>query len=67
MATRKNRQYVQCTNCGHIYQTRKLNIDSIYIDHICPQCGAGRGLNIGNDILDKYMYYDVTKDKRYYD
>lgn len=66
MATGKSKQYVQCTTCGHVYQTKKLNIETIYINHECPKCKGPHGLNIGHDILDKYLYYDVTKDERYY-
>lgn len=66
MVTRKKKYYAQCMVCGHIYQTEKLNIEIMYIDHQCPKCGAVRGLNVGSDILDKFLYYDVIKDERYY-
>lgn len=60
--------YVQCTQCGYIYQIKfKLNSEDIYTDSKCPVCCNKRALSIGKDLLlDKYELYDPYLDDRYY-
>ena len=64
-----NREYVQCCNCGHIYEQQvQCNDDDLYIDGIkCEKCRQEvKHLRCGEDLLDIYIYYDVTKDPRMY-
>lgn len=59
--------YLQCTNCGNIYKVdQAFSTESLYIDSLCKCCGNKKALNLGEDENDIYIYYDVTKDERYY-
>lgn len=60
---------VQCQQCGTIFQVDERNnyLERIYIHTVCPCCKhEGNMLNIGKDILDKFTYYNVVMDERYY-
>lgn len=60
---------VQCQKCGTIFQVDEQNnyIEHLYIQAKCPCCEhENYMLNIGKDILDKYTYYNVVMDERYY-
>lgn len=60
---------VQCQKCGTIFQVDDQNnyIEYLYIQAKCPCCEhENYMLNIGKDILDKYTYYNVVMDERYY-
>ena len=60
---------VQCQKCGTIFQVDEQNnyIEYLYIKAKCPCCEhENYMLNIGKDILDKYTYYNVVMDERYY-
>lgn len=61
---------VQCQQCGTIFQVdeeSKQSIEEIYIYAECPCCKyEGNMLNIGKDILEKYTFYNVVMDERYY-
>lgn len=60
---------VQCQKCGTIFQVDEQNnyIEYLYIQAKCPCCDhENYMLNIGKDILDKYTYYNVVMDERYY-
>lgn len=60
---------VQCQKCGTIFQVDEQNnyIEYLYIQARCPCCEhENYMLNIGKDILDKYTYYNVVMDERYY-
>lgn len=61
---------VQCQQCGTIFQVdeeSKESIEEIYIYAECPCCEyEGNMLNIGKDIIEKYTFYNVVMDKRYY-
>lgn len=60
---------VQCQKCGTIFQVDEPNnyIEYLYIQARCPCCEhENYMLNIGKDILDKYTYYNVVMDERYY-
>ena len=61
--------WVQCTNCGRVYKALvpdKTTIDDMYIIDDCPTCGVVTTLNLGEDEDDKYLYYNVNLDDRYY-
>lgn len=60
---------VQCQQCGTIFQVdeRDNYLERVYINTTCPCCSHEENmLNIGKDILDKYLYYNVVMDERYY-
>lgn len=60
---------VQCQKCGTIFQVNDQHnyIEYLYIQAKCPCCEhENYMLNIGKDILDKYTYYNVVMDERYY-
>lgn len=63
----KDRTYVQCQYCGHIYQiASKVSIEKSIIRCECPKCGDMTGLNLGDKEEDIYYFYDPTLDERYY-
>ena len=63
----KERTYVQCQYCGHIYQiAAKVSIEESIIESECPKCGDMTGLNLGDKEEDIYYFYDPTLDERYF-
>ena len=59
--------YIQCQTCGEIYKIpRKVEIDTLYVDTHCPNCGVTTGLNLGDKEEDLYFYYNANLDYRYY-
>ena len=59
--------YVQCMDCGHIYIVHKeISIEKSIVHMECPGCGCDVGLNVGDDPLDVYTFYDPYLDERYY-
>lgn len=63
----KDRTYVQCQYCGHIYQiASKISVEESIIECECPKCGDMTGLNLGDKEEDIYYFYDPTLDERYY-
>jgi hypothetical protein len=38
----------------------------MYVAADCPHCGITTGLNLGDKEEDKYLYYNVVMDERYY-
>lgn len=59
--------YLQCCNCGEIFRVkRKYKDEALYIKSLCSRCGNRKALNLGEDKSDIYLYYDVTKDDRYF-
>ena len=59
--------YIQCQDCGEIYEVSyEVEIDKLYIIANCPNCGIAKGLNLGGNKEDKYYFYDVVMDGRYY-
>ena len=59
--------WMQCQTCGAIYQVRQeIPIDKMYVGADCPHCGVTTGLNLGDKEEDKYLYYNVVMDERYY-
>ena len=62
-----NITYIQCQECGQIYEVPyTVEIDELYVVAACPSCGIAKGLNLGNKKEDVYIYYDHTKDPRWY-
>ena len=69
MGAREKSQY-QCMNCGHlrwIEDPPDIDEDKLYIKMKCEYCKQTLNhLWVGTEPGDKYLYYDVTKDPRYY-
>lgn len=64
------KSHYQCMKCGHLYWIEDPpNIDEneLYIKIKCEHCKhTTNHLWVGNKPEDLYLYYDVTKDPRYY-
>ena len=59
--------WVQCQNCGHIYQVaNKTSIGRSMIKSVCPKCDYDVGLNCGDDIEDIYYFINPNLDERYF-
>ena len=59
--------WIQCSQCGQVYWIEEeVPIDKLYITSYCPRCDGIRGLNCGSDKNNIYLYYDNTKDPRWY-
>jgi hypothetical protein len=60
--------YFQCTKCGAIhYIEYPYKAEELYSSLWCEECEKdSRHLWVGNDICDKYLYYDITMDERYF-
>ena len=64
-----SREYVQCCNCGHIYEQQvQCNDDDLYIDGIkCEKCRQEvKHLRCGENPSEIYIYYDSVLDERFY-
>ena len=67
MNTEKDKAFIQCLNCGHIYVIeRKISIEVSIVGCECPRCEWYKGLNCGNKKEDIYYFYDSSLDERYY-
>lgn len=60
--------YFQCTKCGQIhYIEYPYNIEELYSTIWCEECeDETPQLWIGDNVEDKYLYYDVTMDEKYF-
>ena len=59
--------YIQCQDCGRIYEIPyEVEVDKLYVFANCPNCGIAKGLNLGDKEEDRYLYYNVVMDTRYY-
>ena len=69
MSTKQKSQY-QCMNCGHLYWIEdppEIDEDELYTKIKCKRCGQiTNHLWVGDVPEDTYLYYDVTKDSKYY-
>ena len=68
MVVKEKGAWIQCQECGHIYYIEEnVKIDQLYITSYCPRCDGIKGLNLGDNQDDLYMYTNVTMDPRYYE
>lgn len=59
--------WAQCTQCGNIdFLDISVPIDTLYITTTCKKCKNHKALNCGSDKNSIYLYYDNTKDPRWY-
>lgn len=67
MVSKERGVWIQCQSCGNIYHIEKdVPIDQLYVASTCPKCNGKKGLNCGSDKNDIYLFYDCTKDPRWY-
>lgn len=66
----KQKAQFQCINCGTIHWMEDppdTGEDELYIKLKCNRCNKiVKHLWVGTEPGDEYLYYDVTKDKRYF-
>ena len=66
----KQKAQFQCMHCGHLYWIEDppdIDEDELYIKIRCSRCKqTANHLWVGSTPEDTYLYYDVTKDNRYY-
>ena len=64
----KRGAWIQCQTCGKLYYIDdNVPIDKLYVTSFCPRCDEyTKGLNCGESKDDVYLFYDCTKDERYY-
>ena len=66
----KKRVQFQCMNCGHLYWIEdppKIDEDELYMKMKCGRCKEmTQHLWVGERDEDKYVYYDLSKDLRYF-
>ena len=64
-----DKQFFQCLKCGNVHREKmNFNIESdLYIKLVCPNCrDETMQLWVGDHEEDKYIYYDLIMDERYY-
>ena len=68
MNTERERCYIQCQVCGKIFRIpQTVPSDKLYVNAYCPRCdNYTTGLNLGDKDVDKYYFYNVVLDERYY-
>jgi transcription elongation factor Elf1 len=58
---KKERTWLQCTNCGHIHIVeRKIPMERSIVNSYCERCGHGRALNCGyseDDVAELQDYF----------
>lgn len=65
---KRNCTYIQCQECGEIHMVPQgVDVDKLYVMTECPNCGATKGLNLGDKQETIYYYYNVNLDSRLYD
>jgi DNA-directed RNA polymerase subunit RPC12/RpoP len=66
----KKRARYQCMNCGAIHWIEdppNIDEDELYTELRCSRCKQTvNHLWVGTELGEEYIYYDVTKDNRYY-
>ena len=66
----KQKSRFQCMNCGHLHWIEdppNIDEDEFYTKMRCSHCKQTvNHLWVGTEPGDEYLYYDVTKDNRYF-
>ena len=67
MGTEKEKTYIQCLGCGHIYTVdRTISFEFSIINSHCPKCDGRRGLHCGHNEEDLYELQDPYLSGRYF-
>ena len=68
MNTGREKCYVQCQVCGKVFQIpQRIPSDKLYISVYCTRCKTfTAGINLGDKEEDRYYFYNVVLDERYY-
>ena len=67
MGTDKEKTWLQCMNCGHIYIIdRNISIEKSIVKASCPECEYMKALNCGHSENDVLELYDPYLDYRYF-
>ena len=67
MNAKKERTWLQCTNCGHIHIVdRHIPMENAIVKTYCERCGYGKSLNCGYSEDDVAELQDPFLDCRYY-
>ena len=66
----KRKARFQCMNCGHLHWIEdppEIDESELYTKVKCKRCQRMTNhLWVGDTPEDTYLYYDVTKDSKYY-
>lgn len=63
----KDRTYIQCLNCGHIYIVdRVISFEKSIINSCCPKCEYECGLHCGHNEDDVYELKDPYLSGEYF-
>ena len=67
MNTKESKTWIQCQNCGHVYDTdRHISVEDLFVTAFCPRCNHNRALNCGEDFYEISLYANRNLDARYY-
>ena len=67
MDTKEIKTWVQCRNCGHVYDiNRRVSIEDLFVTAFCPRCNHNKALNCGESLSDVSLYVDRTLDEKYF-
>ena len=67
MDTKEIKTWVQCRNCGHVYEIdRRISIEDLFVTAFCPSCNHNKALNCGESLSDVSLYVDRTLDEKYF-
>lgn len=60
--------YYQCCSCGAVhYIEYPYKTEELYYEMFCEECGDETSqLWIGDNLDDKYLYWDINNDPRYF-
>ena len=66
----KQKVQFQCMNCGYLHWIKdppNIDEDELYVELRCVHCKqTGKHLWVGTEPGEEYIYYDLTKDNRYF-
>ena len=67
MNLKEEKTWVQCRNCGHVYEIdRQVSIEELFVTAFCPSCNHNKALNCGDNKYDIYLYADRNLIKDYF-
>ena len=64
---KKKKTFVQCTNCGKIYQiSHSVDVEELYVTAYCKECESRMAINLGDKEEDIYLYMNPNLDERFF-